>query len=82
MNAWYGYGGYGPHGFGFPIGMIVFLLVIALVVVLSIYFTRKALRSRTDASTGRDILVERYAKGEITKEQFVEMRDVIERKTK
>ena len=77
-----GYGGYGMHGFGNqygvgsnPFGVILSLvscaLIIAGIVLLVVWFVRNAGKA-TGASTQSplEILKARYAKGEITKEQF------------
>ena len=82
MGGYGGYGGmmggYGAQGFGFnPIGTIVSLvfwaLIIGGIVLLVVWLARNAGRTALGASTGDaplDILKARYAKGEITKEQF------------
>lgn len=71
-------GGYGAQGFGFnPIGAILSLvfwgLIIGGVVLLVVWLAHNAGRTALGASAGEaplDILKTRYAKGEITKEQF------------
>ena len=71
-------GGYGPQGFGFnPIGAIISLVFWALIigggVLLVVWLARNAGRTALSASAGDaplEILKVRYAKGEITKEQF------------
>jgi putative membrane protein len=78
-------GGYGNQfGFGFnPIGAIVSLVLWALgiggIVLLVVWLARNA-KSTALASSGStvDILKTRYARGEITKEQFDEMKKVLE----
>lgn len=82
MGGYGGYGGmmggYGAQGFGFnPIGAIISLvfwaLIIGGIVLLVIWLVRNAGRTWLTASTGEsplDILKARYAKGEITKDQF------------
>jgi len=82
MGGYGGYGGmmggYGPQGFGFnPIGTILSLvfwaLIIGGVVLLVVWLARNGGRTTLGASAGEiplDILKARYAKGEITKEQF------------
>lgn len=82
MGGYGGYGGmmggYGPQGFGFnPIGAIISLvfwaLIIGGIVLLVVWLVRNAGRTALGASSGDaplDILKARYAKGEITKEQF------------
>ena len=71
-------GSYGPHGFGFnPIATIISLvfwaLIIGGIVLLVVWLARNAGRTSLTALAGDvplDILKARYAKGEITKEQF------------
>ena len=82
MGGYGGYGGmmggYGAQGFGFnPLGMILSLvfwaLIIGGIILLVIWLARNAGRTTPGASAGDaplDILKARYAKGEITKEQF------------
>jgi putative membrane protein len=89
-----GYGGYGggrwatgaPWMFGLGVfGMIVRLLVVGGLIALAIGFFRRmrAERSETEFSGGSDlsameILKRRYASGEISREQYAEMRQVLE----
>ncbi|WP_299179329.1 SHOCT domain-containing protein [uncultured Neptuniibacter sp.] len=62
----------GWHGFG----MIIWLLIIAVVIVLIV----KALSGRDEASsTAIDILDERYAKGEISEEEYLKMKAELDR---
>ena len=71
-------GGYGPQAFSFnPFGAIISLVLWALIVggivLLVVWLARNAGRTALGASAGDaplDILKARYAKGEITKEQF------------
>jgi putative membrane protein len=82
MGGYGGYGGmmggYGPQGFGFnPIGttisLVFWALIIGGIVLLVVWLARNAGRTTLGASAGDaplDILKARYAKGEITKEQF------------
>lgn len=82
MGGYGGYGGmmggYGAQGFGFnPIGMIFSLvfwaLIIGGVVLLVVWLARNAGRTALGTSGSEsplEILKARYAKGEITKEQF------------
>ena len=80
MHGFYGYGGYGAS-LGFPWGMLVsWGLVLAAIVVIGVLVIR-ALRARPAArDAGLDRLVERFAAGEISKEQFIEIRDLIQAK--
>ncbi len=70
--------GFGAQGFGFnPLGAILSLvfwaLIIAGIVLLVVWLVRNAGRTGLAASStdpALEILKTRYAKGEITKEQF------------
>jgi putative membrane protein len=74
-------GGYGAQGFGFnPLGTILSLvfwaLIIGGIVLLVVWLARNAGRTGLTAPSGDaalEILKTRYAKGEITKEQYEEM---------
>jgi uncharacterized membrane protein len=82
MHGWYGYGAYAPQAFGFPFG-IIFMVLLLLALGTAVALAARALRRRDgggDSAMG--ILVERFAKGEISKEQFMEMRDLIENRKK
>lgn len=59
-------GGWGMPMFGGP------LLLVVIVGVLIYYFTRRP--GGADAPTPREILDRRYAAGEITKDQYDQMR--------
>lgn len=62
----------GWHGFG----MIIWILIIAVVIVLVV----KTLSGRgKPSSTATDILDERYAKGEITEEEYLKMKADLEK---
>jgi putative membrane protein len=67
-------GGWGPMmGYGFG-GMFMWIIWIAIVGVL-IYLIMQATKGRGQAGeTPLEILKKRYAKGEITKEEFDRMR--------
>lgn len=78
------------HGFGWAsvlFGVLMMLLfwggLIALVVLVirglsGQTSTDSALQSSSTSTTALDILKERYARGEITRAEYEEMRDVIE----
>jgi putative membrane protein len=73
MMRGFGYGGFGL--LGGLLGLLFFLLVIAAVVVLVVLLVRRsgstAMRSRPgEPSSPREILDTRYARGEITREQY------------
>lgn len=87
-----GTGGFSPagHAFGFGTGLIGWLLVllmIAAIVVLVVMLVRKrpaiagAPLGPANAEAARDealaIAVRRYANGEISKEQYLEIRDTL-----
>ena len=66
---------WGQYGWGMGIFMIIFWAF----VIFGIVYVIQAV-SRRDGNTGKgetplDILKKRYAKGEITKEQFEQMKD-------
>jgi putative membrane protein len=67
-------GGWGPMmGYGFG-GMLMWIIWIAIIGVL-IYLVMQATKGRGQAGeTPLEILKKRYAKGEITKEEFDRMR--------
>ena len=75
----YNYGYYQPHMFGFgPIAMVIFWVVAIWVII---YLIRKfMLGHKTDhrGDSVVDILKKRYAKGEITREQFESMKKDLE----
>jgi putative membrane protein len=68
---------YGPWAGMMYLGMIIFLLFAAILVYL--FLQRFPLhRGMTPSETPLDILKRRYARGEITREQFEQMRRDIE----
>jgi putative membrane protein len=72
-----GWGGYGWFGF---LHMIVWLVILAAVVVGIVWLARGAIpRSDTPPglprrSSGLDVLEERYARGEINREEYLQKR--------
>ncbi len=72
MGPW---GGYGERG---PLGMIVWILILALVIAGVAWFLRTMTRSGYQLTTsgrrspGLDALEERYARGEIKREEYLE----------
>jgi putative membrane protein len=86
-GAMRGYGGYGMYGYGAPMGfgygvvgmILVFAswaVVIGGIAWLITWVARSGASSTgrfADRDTASDILRTRYAKGELTKEQYVEM---------
>jgi len=74
MNGFWG------HMWGGPI-IWIFLLVIIVIIVLAIVNRGKSTPERNKLQeTAMDILKKRYARGEITKEEYEQMKDEINRK--
>lgn len=67
--------GYGFGWMGF--GMIFWILIIVLILYFLFRRTEEPIRSEKERAL--NILKERYAKGEITKEQYLEMKKEIEK---
>lgn len=72
---------YGGHMFGWGIfGWLMMLLVWGLPVVLIVWAVRGGFGSKNDVGkSALDILKERYAKGEINKEEFESKKKDIEK---
>jgi putative membrane protein len=70
-----GWPAYPVHGWGFPIGFIVAVLVIAgLVAAVIVLSVRLARRERHRTSEAIEIAKARYARGEISKNEFEELK--------
>jgi putative membrane protein len=75
-------GGFGAQGFGFNpwvavLSLVFWALIIAGIAILVVWLVRNAGRAGVSIGTSDpalELLKTRYAKGEITKEQFEEMR--------
>jgi putative membrane protein len=73
MGPWGGYG----SGWG-PIGMIVWIVILALVIAAVVWLVRAMTHSGAQISgsgrrsPGLDVLEERYARGEIKREEYLE----------
>ena len=70
-------GGYEGYGWGFmPLIPLAFLVLL----VLGVYYLLKEL-TRTEPSQGEralELLKERYARGEITREEYLKMKEELE----
>jgi putative membrane protein len=77
MMMGYGFGG----GFGMMIGMITHLAFAAMIIMAAIWMYKTAVRGGKEAQiqTGAlEILKQRYAKGEITTEEYQTMKKELE----
>lgn len=77
--------GYGYEGWGWMwlVGGLVLVGVVVLVVVLvrlSAASTNAGLTAKTTASTPQQILADRYARGELTTEEYRERRETLDGK--
>ncbi len=68
-------GGYPYMGFWMGIFWIIVIIIIAYFIYRLIKEGRILEPSRPINRTAEDILAERYAKGEITREQYVQMKE-------
>ncbi len=72
MMGW-GYGMMGAYGW---IGMIFNLLILAGVIILVVWAVRRFTErgsGQSGSQSARDIVQQRYARGEITREQYQQM---------
>ncbi len=72
------WGYWGNYGWGMGFGWIFIILFRVLVILGIVYLVQKMIRSAgkpKGEETPLDILKRRYAKGEISKEEFERMRD-------
>jgi len=74
----YGNGMMGNYGYGMGYGGMFFGLLFWIFIIVVAYLLIKRLmeqnKSHREEKSGMDIAKERYAKGEITKEEFEEMK--------
>jgi len=74
----YGNGMMGTYGYGMGYGGMFFGLLFWVFIIVVAYLLIKRLmeqnKSRGEEKSGLDIAKERYAKGEITKEEFEEIK--------
>ena len=66
--------GFGIHGWGMGLSWIFGLVILFGIILLIIQFFTKTNSSSEQEKTALDILKERYARGEINKEEFEEMK--------
>jgi putative membrane protein len=78
----YGLGGFGPFGFiGMGIGLILHVAIVVLVIVGAVKLFKSlghTGRCHNESTDALQILKLRYAKGEITAEEYASMKKVIE----
>ncbi len=70
MMGWYPY-----MGFGMGLLWLVVVIVIAYFIYRLIKNERILVPNRPVSRSAEDILAERYAKGELTREQYMQMKD-------
>lgn len=79
----YGYGHHMVWGFGMILGPLFFILVLALVIAVAVVLVRwlagpgHVAAQQMQARAPLDILKERFARGEIDKDEFDERRRVL-----
>jgi putative membrane protein len=76
MGGWEGWG-WGP-GFGWIFMLLFWALIILGIVALARWLFYSGNRGGGSSRSALDILKERYARGEITREQFEQMRRDLE----
>lgn len=75
--GWHMYDGTGGCGMGWGGGLYM-LIIFGLIVIGGIMVVRWSLRSSGGKDSALEILKRRYAQGELTKEQFEEMKKDIQ----
>jgi len=83
MGNWDRTGNYGcGFGFGYGYGGMFMGIIFLLVLAAAIYFVVQAIRTKNVAGrteeTPLDIIKKRYAKGELTKEDFERMKNELQ----
>ena len=76
-NMMGGYFGGGMGIFGLIFGFLFFVLVVIGIILLIVWLVRGATRISAEDKTGNkalEVLGERYAKGEVSKEQYDNMK--------
>ncbi len=74
----FGMGGYGMMGFGMGFGFIFMLLFWGFIIWIVVTLINASQSNKNDSSDSLTILKRRYAKGEITKKQYEEMKKGLE----
>ena len=77
LFAGFGMGGYGMMGFGMGFGSLFMLLFWGAIIWLVITLINSSQHNKGDNSDPLTILKKRFANGEITKNQFEEMKKEI-----
>lgn len=85
FHGWGGAWTPGGYGYGFPWGGLTMGILVLAAVAIAVFLAARAGRSRagsggTAAERGLDILIERFARGEIDADAFRAMKAEIERK--
>lgn len=84
MMPWFGWGGYGTFGLiGMILNLIITVALIAGIAILAIWVVRRLSTGGREEATPeapaqispRELLKIRYARGEITREQYLQMLD-------
>lgn len=76
--GWGQMGPWGGHGWWGPIGLVMWVIIFALVIAALIWFIRAMTHSAHSPSAaqrrsrGLDVLEERYARGEIKRDEYLE----------
>lgn len=73
---------WGDYGWGMGFGWLFMIIFWALVILGVVYAVQAVMRGsmgRRQNETPLDILKRRYAKGEITREEFARMKDDLEK---
>lgn len=77
MMNWMGNNGYGMgHGFGW-IFMIFFWGIIFIIIFYGVKYLSKNSTDKGNGQSPEEILKRRYAKGEISKDEYEEMKQVL-----
>jgi putative membrane protein len=63
------------NGWGMGFGMILWLVILVLIIAGVVWFVRaQPIEGGPRRSTGLDVLEERYARGEISREEYLRMK--------